>query len=99
MPYPYKTLREWLVEEEELGNVVRVKTPIKCGDYSNIVDIGNGIPGKQPETEMRALVRYLHTLPGKPIGIIENPINNRPRTEPPEWENEAIKRIKEKISK
>ena len=78
MPYPYKSLSEWLAEEEELGHVLRIKAPIKCGDYENIVDIGNGIPGKQPETEIRALVRYLHTLPGKPIGIIENPVNNRP---------------------
>ncbi len=78
MPYPYQSLAEWLAEEEELGNVLRIKAPIKCGDYENIVDIGNGIPGKQPETEIRALVRYLHTLPGKPIGIIENPVNNRP---------------------
>ena len=78
MPYPYKTIREWVAEEENLGNVLRIKTPIKCGDYSNIVDIGNDIPGKQPETELRALVRYLHSLPGKPIGIIEKPVNNRP---------------------
>jgi 3-polyprenyl-4-hydroxybenzoate decarboxylase len=78
MPYPWKSIREWILEEEKLGNVVRVKTPIKCGDYNNIVDIGNGIPGKIPETEVRALVRYLHSLPGKPIGIIENPVDNRP---------------------
>ena len=78
MPYPYKSLSEWLAEEEEQGYVLRIKEPIKCGDYNNIVDIGNGVPGKQPETEIRALVRYLHTLPGKPIGLVENPINNRP---------------------
>jgi len=78
MPYPYKTIREWLLEEEELGGAVRIKTPIKCGDYNNIVDIGNDEPGKIPETEVRAICRYLHTLPGKPIGIIENPVNNRP---------------------
>jgi 4-hydroxy-3-polyprenylbenzoate decarboxylase len=78
MPYPYESFSEWLAEEEELGYVLRIKEPIKCGDYDNIVDIGNGVPGKQPETEIRALVRYLHTLPGKPIGLIENPINNRP---------------------
>ena len=78
MPYPYKTFREWFTEEEEKGHVVRITRPIKCGDYDNIIDIGNGIPGKQPETEVRALVRYLHSLPGKPMGIIENPIDNRP---------------------
>ena len=54
----------------DLGNVVRIKAPIKCGDYSEIVDIGNDIPGKQPKTEIRATLRYLHTLPGKPIGIV-----------------------------
>ncbi len=78
MPYPYRTFREWVDDEEKLGNVLRIKAPIKCGDYSNIVDIGNEIPGKIPETEIRALVRYLHTLSGKPIGIIEKPVNNRP---------------------
>ena len=78
MAYPYRGLREWLIDEEKLGNVVRIKHPIKCGDYSHIVDIGNGIPGKQPETEMRAVARYLHSLPGKPIGIIEHPVDNRP---------------------
>lgn len=78
MPYPYKTKREWVMEEEKLGNVVRIKKPIKCGDYTNLVDVGNDIPGKQPETEMRALVRFLHSLPEKPMGIIDHPINNRP---------------------
>lgn len=78
MSYPYETFREWFDEEERLGNVIRIKTPIKCGDYNNIVDIGNCITGKQPETEMRAFSRYLHSLPGKPIGIIENPVDNCP---------------------
>lgn len=40
MPYPYKDIRQWLSEEEELGNVLRISTPIKCGDYGNLVDIG-----------------------------------------------------------
>ena len=89
MPYPYRSIREWFDDEEKLSNVVRIKTPIKCGDYSNLVDIEfekynpiddpKGLTkGKIPETEMRAVVRYLHSLPGKPIGIIENPIDNRP---------------------
>ena len=78
MPFPYKSFREWMQDEENLGHVLRIKAPIKCGDYSNIVDIGPGIPGKQPETQVRAMVRYLHTLPGKPIGFIERPVNNRP---------------------
>jgi len=78
MPFPYRSIREWVQDEEKLGNVLRIKAPIKCGDYSNIVDIGPGIPGKQPETQVRATVRYLHTLPGKPIGFIERPVNNRP---------------------
>lgn len=78
MPYPYKSFRDWVLEEEQLGNVIRTKAPIKCGDYSNIVDIGNDVPGKIPETELRSYARYLHSLPGKPIGIIEKPVNNRP---------------------
>jgi len=78
MPYPYKNFRDWFAAEEEYGEVVRIKTPIKCGDYDNLVELGQGIPGKRPETEMRALARYLHTLPGKPMGLIENPVNNRP---------------------
>jgi 3-polyprenyl-4-hydroxybenzoate decarboxylase len=78
MPYPYLSFRDWLLEEEQRSNVLRINTPIKCGDYSAIVDIGNNIPGKQPETEVRALVRYLHSLPGKPAAIIENPVYNRP---------------------
>ena len=78
MSYPYKSFRDWLLEEENLGSVVRITAPIKCGDYSSIVDIGNSIPGKQPETEVRALARYLHSLPDKPAGILENPVYNRP---------------------
>jgi len=89
MSYPYKSIREWFSEEEELGNVLRMRMPIKCGDYNNLVDIGfadyNPIDdprglfkGVLPETEMRAVARYLHSLPGKPIGIIENPVDNRP---------------------
>jgi 3-polyprenyl-4-hydroxybenzoate decarboxylase len=78
MGYPWKSFWDWLADEEELGKVLRIKAPIKCGDYSNITDIGYGIPGKAPASELRALVRYLHTLPGKPIGIIETPVNNRP---------------------
>jgi 3-polyprenyl-4-hydroxybenzoate decarboxylase len=74
----WKSFRDWLADEEKLGNVLRIKTPIKCGDYSCIKDIGPGIPGKAPESEIRALVRYLHTVPGKPIAILENPVNNRP---------------------
>ena len=78
MPYPWRSFREWVFEEEKLGNVVRAKKPMKAGDYNNLVDIGNGIPGKIPETDLRAFSRYLHTLPGMPIGIVEKPINNRP---------------------
>jgi len=78
MPYPYRNIRDWLADEEKLGNVVHIKKPIKCGDYNNIVDLGNDVPGKQPETWIRATNRYLHSLPGKPIGIVENPVNNRP---------------------
>ena len=78
MPYPYKTFRDWFDEEEKLGNVVRIKTPLKCGDYNSIVDIGNFVPGKIPETEVRAIARYLHSLPGKPMAIIEKPVDNRP---------------------
>jgi 3-polyprenyl-4-hydroxybenzoate decarboxylase len=78
MAFPYRSFREWLADEEKLGNVLRIKQPIKCGDYSNIKDLGFGIPGKAPESEIRALVRYLHTVPGKPMALLENPVNNRP---------------------
>ncbi len=78
MPYPHRSIRDWLADEERLGNVLRIKQPIKCGDYDNIVEIGNGIPGKQPESWIRATNRYLHSLPHKPIGILEHPVNNRP---------------------
>jgi len=89
MPYPFATIREWLEEEEKQGNVLRITQPIKCGDYNNMVDIGfahyNPVPdpegemdGKMPESELRAVTSFLHSLPNKPIGIIENPINNRP---------------------
>jgi hypothetical protein len=78
MPYPYKTYRDWFFDEEKQGRAIRIKKPIKCGDYNNIVDIGNNIPGKIPETEVRALARYLHSLPEKPTALVENPIDNRP---------------------
>ena len=89
MPYPYRTIRDWLAEEEAKGNVLRITQPIKCGDYDNLVDIGyadnNAAPdpdgemlGVMPETEMRAVTSFLHTQPGMPIGIIEQPVNNRP---------------------
>jgi 3-polyprenyl-4-hydroxybenzoate decarboxylase len=78
MPYPYTAFRDWLKEEEEQGGAIRFRQPLKAGDYSTLIDIGNDVPGKQPETEVRATVRYLHSLPGKPMGIIENPVNNRP---------------------
>ncbi len=78
MSYPYKGFQEWIMEEQKTGNIVATDQPIKCGDYNNIVDIGNGIPGKMPETELRAFVRYLHSLPENPIGLIKKPVNNRP---------------------
>jgi len=78
MPYPYKTYRDWFFDEEKEGRAIRIKKPIKCGDYNNIVDIGNNIPGKIPETEVRALARYLHSLPEKPTALVESPIDNRP---------------------
>jgi 3-polyprenyl-4-hydroxybenzoate decarboxylase len=89
MPYPYKSIREWFADEEKLGNFVRIETPIKCGDYNHLVDIGfadyNNVPdprgemkGVIPETELRAVARYLHSLPKNPIGLIEQPIDNRP---------------------
>jgi len=43
-----------------------------------VPDPRNEMKGKIPETEMRAVARYLHSLPRNPIGIIENPIDNRP---------------------
>jgi 3-polyprenyl-4-hydroxybenzoate decarboxylase len=78
MPYPYVSYRDWVKEEEARGGAIRITKPIKAGDYSSLVDIGNDVPGKQPETEVRATVRYLHSLPGKPMGIVEKPVNNRP---------------------
>jgi len=89
MSYPYRSFREWLESEEKSGNVIRIKQPIKCGDYDNLVDIGfadyndaadpNGeMVGKIPETEIRALTSYLHSLPNNPIAIAEHPVNNRP---------------------
>ncbi len=92
MPFPWKSFREWLADEEAVDNVVRFTTPIKAGDPSSIVDavppelreehvrIFNcaGANGKQMETELRAASRYLHTLPNRPIGMIEQPVNNRP---------------------
>jgi len=90
MPYPHRSFRDWLDEEERLGNVLRIRNPIKCGDYNHLVKVdvakhNPGLPDPEgllkeitPETEIRALVAYLHSLPGSPIGIIENPIDNRP---------------------
>jgi len=92
MPFPWKSFRDWIAEEEKQGEVVRIKTAIKCGDPKSVVDavpddlkqenmrVNNqpGNLGKQMETELRAVGSYLHTLPNKPIGVIENPINNRP---------------------
>jgi len=78
MPYPYRNFRDWFADEEKLGEAIRISQPIKCGDYNNIVDLGKDIPGKIPETEARALARYLHSLPGKPMALVENPVNNRP---------------------
>jgi len=92
MSFPWKSFREWLADEEKLGEVLRIKDPIKCGDPNSIVDavppevreeqmrVINcpGAPGKIFESEVRATFCYLHTLPKSPIGIIEKPINNRP---------------------
>jgi 4-hydroxy-3-polyprenylbenzoate decarboxylase len=92
MPFPWKTFREWLVDEEQIGNVFRFTMPIKAGDPASIVDaVPQGLKdehlrvincaganGKQLETELRAACRYLHTLPNNPIGIVERPVNNRP---------------------
>lgn len=92
MPFPWKSMREWIADEEKLGNVFRFKTPIKAGDPDSIVDAApadlkqyhrevincEGANGKVMETELRAACRYLHTLPNNPMGIIEQPVNNRP---------------------
>lgn len=92
MSFPYQSYRDWLKDEEKLGRVVRIKAPIKCGDPKSIVDVvprqlreehirvlnNPGAAGKQMETELKAVNCYLTMLPGKPIGIIENPINNKP---------------------
>lgn len=92
MPHPWKSFRDWIADEERIGEVVRFEPPIKAGDPSSIVDavpadlkaenlaVINcaGANGKVMETELRAASRYLHTLPNNPIGVIEHPVNNRP---------------------
>jgi 3-polyprenyl-4-hydroxybenzoate decarboxylase len=92
MAFPWKSFREWLAEEEKLGEVLRIKVPIKCGDPDSIVDVVPadlkaeqmrvikcaGANGKMMESELKAVTRYLHTLPKCPTAIIENPVNNRP---------------------
>ena len=92
MGFPWRSFREWLADEEKLGDVVKVGVPIKCGDPESIVDavpadlkaeqqrVINcaGANGKMMESEMRALLRYLHTFPNSPVGLIEKPVNNRP---------------------
>jgi len=89
MPHPYQSIRDWFGDEEKLGNILRISRPIKCGDYDNLVDIGfekynpiddpkGYMKGKIPETDVRAVARYLHSLPNNPIGIIEKPVDNRP---------------------
>ncbi len=111
MPYPYKSLAEWFADEEALGNVRRFTAPIKCGDYDEIVEIGNGIPGKQPKTEIRALVRYLHTLPGYTgfknygeqvmidgtIKVPERFETFPPRAEPLGWEKAAVADMRRRL--
>lgn len=92
MPFPWKSFRDWIADEEAIGNVFQFTMPIKAGDPDSIVDavpadlreehlrVFNcaGANGKQMETELRAAGRYLHTLPNNPIGIVQQPINNRP---------------------
>ena len=92
MPFPWKSFRDWLADEEQLDNLFRFTTPIKAGDPDSIVDavpadlreehlrVINcaGANGKQMETELRAALRYLHSKPNLPIGIVEQPVNNRP---------------------
>ena len=71
MGFPWKSFREWLAEEEKLGEVLRIKEPIKCGDPDSIVDVVPpdlkeeqmrvincpGANGKIMETELRATLR------------------------------------------
>ena len=92
MPFPWKSFRDWLADEEQLDNLFRFTTPIKAGDPDSIVDavpadlreehlrVINcaGANGKQMETELRGALRYLHSKPNLPIGIVEQPVNNRP---------------------
>ncbi len=92
MAHPWKSMREWLADEEKLGQVIRISAPIKAGDPDSIVDAVppevaeenlrvinvTGASGKMMESELRAVSRYLHSLPGRPIGVIENPVNNCP---------------------
>ena len=92
MGYPWKSFREWLADEEKLGDVHRATVPLKCGDPDSIVDptpadlraeqmeVINcpGANGKMMESEIRAYSRYLHSKPNCPIGLIEKPINNTP---------------------
>lgn len=92
MSYPWRNFRDWLDDEENVGNLLRIKTPINCGNPNSIVDAvprkvreenfrvynNPGASGKQFKTEVKALARYLHTLPNKPIGFIERPRYNLP---------------------
>ena len=92
MPHPWKSMRDWIADEEKRGHVVRFDVPIKAGDPNSIVPavpddvreealrvINNpGATGMAMETELRAAGRYLHSLPDSPMGIIEHPVNNRP---------------------
>lgn len=76
MSFPWKSMRDYIADQEAAGEVLRIKQPIKCGDPESIVD--TGWVGKTRESELRILLRYLQSLPKEPIGIIENPICNRP---------------------
>ena len=82
MPHPWKSFREWIADEEALGEVLRIKAPIKAGDPDSIVDavpaelkakqmaVINcpGANGKMMETELRATSR----LPNAPVKKSEN---------------------------
>lgn len=54
MSFPWKGIRDYIADQETLGEVLRIRQPIKCGDPNSIVD--TGWVGKTRESELRILL-------------------------------------------
>ena len=52
MAYPWTSIRDWLADEEKLGHVLHIKTPIKAGDPNSIVD---AVPADLKAEQMRVI--------------------------------------------